>query len=393
MATTSATNQQLELGSTATTYEPYQSQSYEVNLGKNLFGGSIYKENYVITSNGAENPATGGVITTAVQVEPKTTYTASVNWDASTPDKYMRVGIYTSDMTFISRPSSTAEGAPVTFTTPANARYVRLSYFVPATEAQLELGSQATSYAAYFEPIELCKIGTYQDSIYKSGGKWYVRKEVGKAVLDGSEAWETPNNRSYSLYKAYSKISNMSLPLGTLQMLCDYFTPTQSYDAVGSVGTGNSFINFNYDGTSSNLAGFKTWLTNNNISLYAPLATPTDTEITNEALIEQLEAILNSGRVYEGTNNITTVIAAGNAKGEVQVSYYTHQDPSTRDEIIIDSRLRTITLNGLDIYDKKTEGSDFLMLVPGENKLILQSDIEGDNGYAEVNYKQGYLSI
>ncbi|MCP5787220.1 hypothetical protein NL329_30340, partial [Klebsiella pneumoniae] len=31
---------QLELGSTATTYEPYQGQEYEVNLGKNLLDPS-----------------------------------------------------------------------------------------------------------------------------------------------------------------------------------------------------------------------------------------------------------------------------------------------------------------------------------------------------------------
>lgn len=241
-------------------------QNYEVNLtGKNLFDGSIYRENYVIASNGSETQATGGVITTAVRVEPNTTYTASVNWDATSPDKYMRVGIYTSDMTFISRPSSTAEGAPVTFTTPANARYVRLSYFVPATEAQLELGSQATSYAAYFEPIELCKIGDYQDYIYKSEDKWYVHKEVGKITSYAGES-----------------------------IITDYISTT------GSLTTG--------------------------ATVYYALASPTDTEITNEALVAQLEAILSQGKTYAGTNNITTVIAAGNERGELEIGYYTSCD-------------------------------------------------------------------
>ena len=41
---------------------------------------------------------------------------------------------------------------------------------------------------------------------------------------------------------------------------------------------------------------------------------PAPTEITNEALIAQLEAIL-AGGTYAGTNNITTVISAGNAQG------------------------------------------------------------------------------
>jgi hypothetical protein len=269
---------------------------------------------------------------------------------------------------------------------------------VPATEAQLELGSQATSYAAYFEPIELCKIGTYQDSIYKNGGKWYLYKKIQKTTFDSDTGWSWD-----------SSVPRVSRSITDLHIILPPNVQTNAY------GYSNKYISGSFEHVYTNKnngfalspSGYlscvdKSWTTEAQAkstiagtTFYFAVQEPyaTTTEITNEALIEQLDAILNSGRVYEGTNNITTVIAAGNAKGEVQVSYYTHQDPSTRDEIIIDSRLRTITLNGLDIYDKKTEGSDFLMLVPGENKLILQSDIEGDNGYAEVNYKQGYLSI
>ena len=127
-------------------------------------------------------------------------------------------------------------------------------------------------------------------------------------------------------------------------------------------------------------------------TLYYPLATPTDTEITNEALIDQLEAIANA-RLYGNQTNIVIAPTGDNAGSTMEISYMTEQNPDRRDEIVIDSRLRTITLNGLDIYHLKTAGSEFLMLAPGENKLSLQSDITGDNGYAEVSYKQGYLSI
>jgi hypothetical protein len=58
---------------------------------------------------------------------------------------------------------------------------------------------------------------------------------------------------------------------------------------------------------------------------YYSLATPTDTEITNEALVAQLEAVLG-GSTYAGTNNITTVISAGNAQGELEITYYTKYD-------------------------------------------------------------------
>ena len=138
---------------------------------------------------------------------------------------------------------------------------------------QLEKGSSASSFEPYQEQsyevnlgdIELCKIGDYQDYIYKSGGKWYVRKEVGKISSYAGETIST-----------------------------NYISTT------GSLTTG--------------------------ATVYYALATPTDTEITNEALIAQLEAILSQGYTYAGTNNITTVITAGNEQGELEITYYTKYD-------------------------------------------------------------------
>jgi phage-related protein len=109
--------------------------------------------------------------------------------------------------------------------------------------------------------------------------------------------------------------------------------------------------------------------------------------------VAQLEAIAENARMYNPQTNINIAFAEGNAQGSLAISYFTDKNPDVRDEIVIDSRLRTVTLNGLDIYHLIAEGSEFLMLAPGENKLSLQSDITGDNGYAQVSYKQGYLSI
>lgn len=64
-----------------------------------------------------------------------------------------------------------------------------------------------------------------------------------------------------------------------------------------------------------------------------------------------------------------------------------------QDVITIDSQARTITLNGQDVYHLKTSESEFLVLAPGENKLYLTSEVSDDSGYAEVKFKQGYLSI
>lgn len=63
------------------------------------------------------------------------------------------------------------------------------------------------------------------------------------------------------------------------------------------------------------------------------------------------------------------------------------------DKVIIDSQARTITFNGLDIYDKKSSASSFINIAPGTNQMVLMSSQSSDTGNAEVKFKQGYISI
>lgn len=390
---------QLELGSTATTYEPYQSQSYEVNLGKNLYDKDSADYNVYLGTESVVVNAQGNGWSIAIPVEVGQTYTFSKQFTTGQASdvNYAFIGSTpAAGVAYIGGRQSLGTGTTFTATAPTGAKYLIIYYTWNATAAQktdakatfqIEKGSTATSYANYFTPIELCKIGDYQDYIYKSDGKWYKHKEVGKYTFTSSETISYQSNFPRFMVN-FSHGQNATTGVAALAK-STHFVVGQTASVDGTFGIAANVI-YLHNNAITSIDDLKTWFGNNNVSVYYALATPTDTEITNEALIKQLEAVLG-GHTYAGTNNIFTITP--NEQGTLEISYMTEKSQNRRDVIVIDSRMRTVTLNGADVYHLIAEGSEFPLLAPGENKLVLHSDITGDNGYAEVNYKQGYLSI
>ena len=181
---------------------------------------------------------------------------------------------------------------------------------------QLEKGNQATTYEPYqsqsyeinLGDIELCKIGDYQDRIYKNNGKWYLEKQIGKVVLDGSETgWHT-SSLSVTGYKSYYVDSSVRIYPYTSGNKCNYFE-FKTYDEwIGLLEA--TFIEVTaqaigirvLETLAPTLEDFKTWLSTHNTIVYYVLVTPTTTEITDTSLINQLESI----ELIEGTNNISS---------------------------------------------------------------------------------------
>ena len=178
----------------------------------------------------------------------------------------------------------------------------------------IEKGSQATTYEAYkgqtyevnLGNIELCKIGTYQDRIYKSNGNWYLHKEIGKVVLDGSESWEYDS--TYKYFRSPSYVYE-NLPITNTQYrLSNYFKTISVWATfrnttdlncmyIDAIGYKLCFRYITYTTPSD----FKTWLSTHNTTVYYVLATPTTTEITDTTLINQLNALYNA-TIYSTTH-------------------------------------------------------------------------------------------
>lgn len=61
--------------------------------------------------------------------------------------------------------------------------------------------------------------------------------------------------------------------------------------------------------------------------------------------------------------------------------------------VIIDMGQRVITLNGGTIASRRTIDSTWWSLVPGENRLVLETGNSDDTDYGMVRFKQGYEGI
>lgn len=156
-------------------------------------------------------------------------------------------------------------------------------------------GTLSEAFTIDLGATELCKIGGYQDYIYKSGGDWYVHKAIKKVTLNGTESWAYANNAAYSFSITDYAISD-NIPVS------DYFQGVTNVSGADSVPANSvAFINVSgsttprfyikYPDYFTSAAELKTWLLNHNATVYYALETPTDTQITDAALISQLNAI------------------------------------------------------------------------------------------------------
>ena len=350
---------QLEIGSTATAYEPYTGgvpspnpdYPQTVNVvtgtqtitvtGKNLFDRANAEENKLLAwVTGTTSNEAGSLVSDYIPVTPaeklKFTYNAQVLFYGASKDY---IGALQTDGTTV-LPSGGGGGNFNRITVPSlsDIAYMRLGFRAPYSSSvnlltaniQVEKGEVATTYEPYqgqsytvdLGSTELCKIGTYQDYIYKSGNDWYVHKEVGKVVLDGSETWGVfPSQNRICFY------TNIANGIGNVGYSNNYGfridISSGGYPALGSIfynGNGNKNMLFrqNDDSTITTVDVYKTWLSTHNTTVYYPLATATDTKITDSTLTGQLDALLTA-QIYP---KYTAISSNGNLPAILGITAY-----------------------------------------------------------------------
>lgn len=165
---------------------------------------------------------------------------------------------------------------------------------------------QAVSGSSYNE-IFYCQLekGETVTEYEPFGTDWYVKKEIGKVVLDGSENWSMLDS-SIPFKLAISDIMLPSSNSVVPSVLSDYYKVV-AWSTLSSAGnycismTSNESNLRVRNNDITTLDNFKTWLSNNNVLVYYVLNAPTYTEVP-ETLANQLEAIYKAKSKNGQTN-------------------------------------------------------------------------------------------
>lgn len=320
---------QLEYGSAKTSYESYQGQNFDVNLGKNLIpypasSGSTTVQGVIFTqaSDGkvtASGTTTGGMnwwFTNSFYPEKTDTYTMSFTGTLQNAVFYC----YDLTSSTLAINATTGSGSGTLLKGHRYQIYFNQTLAGKAVSidgyAQLELGSTASSYAPYFTPIELASIGSYTDYIFNDNGTWKVHKAIGKEVYTGTENI-TKQLTSIGGYRMPTSANVKPNGYSVALVMCDYATAvpygtyyngnTRNYGMISahdSTTTQTVYMSA-IDANTDSVETIKAWLQSHNTTVYYALATPTDTAITDTTLIAQLDAIYDWIRRY-GYNAIAT---------------------------------------------------------------------------------------
>lgn len=310
---------------------------------KNLFDNTYGITSNVYTTHINANSPLGSVDCYPINLKPNTNYTLTVDMNG-----YAKTGEWIAGMCFANgnvisllQLGSMSDITTTTFTTDSTGlvyvghRYGftagttgRMDLFLQTAKIQIEQGSTATKYQAYqratysinLGSLELCKIGDYQDYIYKENDKWYKKSYIKKLILDGSERWSYGTAGGYPRCTLNSVTDIMAYAdtnrhIG--RFLCSHFNPDIT-NGTGHMYQYQNTILCNPTNNITSLDAFKTWLNTNKPNLYYLLATPTNTEITDSDLISQLEAITNIS-LYDGENNI--ILSTTGLLGEYKIYY------------------------------------------------------------------------
>lgn len=255
-------------------------------------------------------------LTNTIQLKPDTQYTLSFKRTSTATNNQTFIYNVASDNTYsVNWRDANQNIYTHTFTT-NNIGKIALAFghsnvtgHTQITEIMLNEGETALPYEPYYN-YELCKIGDYEDKIYKDNDKWYIEKNIGKRTYNNSESeyWQMYSVAQGSLFRV-SQFTGVK-KVGTLEPLCNFYKGI-SFNQIANRQNNQCYYNYEnnlfdiIDNRFNSLDSFKAWLNTNNLPVYYVLAEKTTTEITSDTtLYTQLESIVTDMKLTSGNNKI-----------------------------------------------------------------------------------------
>lgn len=289
---------QVELGSTATSYEPYQSSTYPINLPvENLFTNNIYND--LDVSSSATLQENGYYLISFVssktlldgEFKPNTQYTISCMAYGSNNANCGVLGFNYTDSTsevkainqttpfkyiFTSAPGKTIQSIKVTYGSYKDT-YIK--------DLQLEPGTKANHYTPYgTTPIEMCDINDNRDKFIRNSGK----NLFDESELLNVSGWSYSNNY-YTGYINNLRTYMLDWQPTTYKENTRYLLKFTSY---GAITTGNGRFVITYTDN-----------TVDNISLGRTSSPETTYFITDEGkTVSRIDVDYSSGHIIYITN-------------------------------------------------------------------------------------------
>ena len=201
------------------------------------------------------------------------------------------------------------------FTTDNSTCYIKFHWQTTdlSSKIQIEEGTQATPYEPYQEdkltilsPVQLEKVGDVRDRIICKDGVWGVEKNVETVVfdgtiVDGNVSSNFPSDNSSMFYIVFTDAARNSV------VICDKFpnkdvshTSNRNIEGVFVSNNGSNsafyFRIFNDKLSTQDVAGFKKWLSENNVIIKYKTVNPTFIPLPHDQQVKL--------RTFAGQTNI-----------------------------------------------------------------------------------------
>lgn len=160
-----------------------------------------------------------------------------------------------------------------------------------------ENNTQSKTLPVSLGNIELCKIGNYQDYLYKNNGKWYKYGAIRKLTITSISSVGTASTGI-----KYALVGSVSIASASSFIYCSNYANSTSATKNNTIRLSGTNL-YVYDNRFTDYTTALNLL--NGLEYYCVLATPTSTEITDVTLISQLEEISKT-LSYQGQTNITS---------------------------------------------------------------------------------------